>query len=168
MSYVHFSPIDRIQLITQANRLVPFLRRTLCRRSSSIQVILNVEVIAYLFYRFRFQNANVNEDADEDDTKADVNWYSSDEEEPEPSQETEPNSLLSSLLRTLQTTTSNVPSTEPQADEVPTLTNPFSAPSISAAESDPLPVRIYIVQFQYTRATERTRDGYLLKIVLFK
>lgn len=76
---------------------------------------------------------------DDDEPKSDVNWYSSDEEELEPSKET--TSPLATLLRTIQTSTNNVPSTELKMNEVPTHIDTFSSLSIPSTDNDPLPVR---------------------------
>jgi hypothetical protein len=97
------------------------------------------------FIIYKFQNANVDENNEVDDSKADVNWYSSDEEEPpEPVPET--TSPLATLLRTIQTSSSssnssNIPSTEKKIDCISASSNLFSTPAESA-ENESVPVSI--------------------------
>ncbi|XP_065206779.1 general transcriptional corepressor trfA isoform X3 [Planococcus citri] len=82
------------------------------------------------------QNSNIDEKDDEEDGKADVNWYSSDEEEPEKPESSSP---LATILRTIQTNSNNVPSNEKSNNSNPVntyLPNTSSSRPAPSQETD--------------------------------
>ncbi len=92
------------------------------------EVLFSSRSIYELCLNYYVQNSNIEDQHDEDDIKPDENWYSSDEE-PEPNNVTA--SPLATLLRTIQTSTSNVPEIIKQTDSISTRVDPFASTTLS-------------------------------------